>query len=82
MLSIIPPKHFTIVHGQCTDVGVGGYLLGNGVNVAGSATRHGLGGENVISYRLVDARGDLVTVDKDYVTRTNMDGHQVSFLLL
>ncbi len=30
---------FTLMHGQCLDVGVGGYLLGGGVNIAGSTNR-------------------------------------------
>jgi len=39
VLDLIPPDQYTLVHGQCTDVGVGGYLLGGGVNIAGSTTR-------------------------------------------
>ena len=58
-------------------MGVGGYLLGNGVNVAGSATKHGLGGENVVEYRMVDAEGDLLVVDKGRVRRSTMDGQKV-----
>ena len=33
-------------------VGVGGYLLGGGVNMVGTTARHGSGMQNVISYRL------------------------------
>ena len=36
-----------------SSVGVGGYLLGGGVNMVGTTARHGSGMQNVISYRLV-----------------------------
>ncbi len=51
--------------------------MGNGVNVAGSATRHGLGGDNVVRYTMVDANGDVLVVDKDSVAKSTMDGESV-----
>ncbi len=67
-----------MVHGQCTDVGVGGYLLGGGVNVAGSTTRYGLGSENVVEYEMVTADGEIVVVNKDRVTKKTYDGYEAS----
>ncbi len=28
VLKAIPPENYTLIHGQCLSVGVGGYLLG------------------------------------------------------
>ena len=77
VLKILPPSKYTVVHGQCTDVGVGGYLLGGGVNVAGSATHYGIGAENVLEYTMVTADGEVVVVDKDYVVKKTLDGKLV-----
>ena len=43
---------YTIIHGQCLSVGVGGYLLGGGVNALGASARHGFGAQNVISMKV------------------------------
>lgn len=68
VLKIIPPKHYTMIHGQCLSVGVGGYLLGGGVNVVGTSERLGSGAENVIKFTMVTAEGDIAEVTKDNVT--------------
>merc|ERR1719331_2967323 len=34
VLEEIDPEYWTLIHGQCLSVGVGGYLLGGGVNMA------------------------------------------------
>ena len=77
MLKFIPPEKYTVVHGQCTEVGVGGYLLGGGVNVAGSTTRHGVAAENVLEYTMVTAKGEVAVIDKDYVRKQTYDGQEV-----
>ena len=43
---------YTIIHGQCLSVGVGGYLLGGGVNALGASARHGFGAQNVLSMKV------------------------------
>ncbi len=63
------------MHGQCLDVGVGGYLLGGGVNIAGSTNRFGTGSEHVEEYTLVTAEGDIIIVNKDNVTKVDPHGH-------
>ena len=57
----LPPSKFTYVHGQCGSVGVGGFLLGGGVNPATSA-RYGFGADNVDEYTVVTANGSIVKV--------------------
>ena len=57
-----------MVHGQCTDVGVGGYLLGGGVNLLGTTARHGTGSENVLEYTTVTADGLVARISRDNVT--------------
>ena len=39
VLTRLPPDTWTLVHGQCLGVGVGGFTLGGGVNMVGSTAR-------------------------------------------
>ena len=39
VLARLPPDTWTLVHGQCLGVGVGGFTLGGGVNMVGSTAR-------------------------------------------
>ena len=43
-------------------MGVGGYLLGGGVNVIGTSQRLTSGASNVLQYTMVDAKGDIYKV--------------------
>lgn len=63
-----------MIHGQCLDVGVGGYLLHGGVNVMGSSDKYGLGSHHVIDYTVVTATGNVIKVNDDNVT--NVDTQQ------
>ena len=74
MLSLIPPSKYTMIHGQCTSVGVGGYLLGGGVNFVGTTSKYGTGASNVLEYTLVTADGNIVIVNKDNVTQLDYYG--------
>ncbi len=78
VLSILDPSKMTLVHGQCTDVGVGGYLVGGGVNVAGTTSKYGLGSENVDEYTLVTADARILTVTADGITTRDRYGNAVS----
>ena len=42
VLGRLPPHTWTLVHGQCLGVAVGGFTLGGGVNMVGSTARSGL----------------------------------------
>ena len=68
VLSLIPPASWTVVHGQCLSVGVGGFTLGGGVNMVGTTARYGAAMEQVISYEMVTARGEIVHVEEEAVT--------------
>ena len=57
MLDKIPTYKWTVVYGQC--LGVGGFLLGGGVNMVGSTTRYGAEMEQVLQYRMVTATVEI-----------------------
>ena len=63
VLHLIPIQQYTMVHGACTGVGVGGFLLGGGFNYAGSSRRLGSGASQVLEYPMVDANGDVLKVN-------------------
>lgn len=62
VLAKLPPDQFTMIHGQCTSVGVGGYILGGGVNVVGTSERYGSAADHVQRYTMVDAKGRILLV--------------------
>ena len=43
VLEFAPPSQYSYPHGQCRSVGVGGYLLGGGVNWLGTYNKYGYG---------------------------------------
>ena len=63
VLAKLPPDQFTMIHGQCTSVGVGGYILGGGINVVGTSERYGSGADHVKRYTMVDAKGRILLVN-------------------
>jgi FAD/FMN-containing dehydrogenase len=65
VLETIPPTKFTLIHGQCTSVGVGGYILGGGINAAGTTERYGAAIEHVDRYTMVDAKGRILLVHQN-----------------
>ena len=65
VLNEIPPEKFTLIHGQCTSVGVAGYILGGGVNVVGTSERYGSAADHVERYTMVDAEGRILLVRID-----------------
>ena len=67
VLSFIPPTKYSLVHGQCLNVGVGGYLLGGGVNALGASARFGWGAENVLMMKAVLADGRQAKITEDRV---------------
>ena len=52
-------------HGQCRSVGVGGYLLGGGVNWLGTYNKYGYGAESVLEMRAVLADGTIADVSPE-----------------
>ena len=60
-------SRYTMVHGQCLTVGVGGYLLGGGTNALGASAKHGFAVHNIIEMRLVLADGSIARVNNKKV---------------
>jgi len=65
VLEFAPPERYSYPHGQCRSVGVGGYLLGGGVNWLGTYNKYGYGAEHVLKMKVVLADGSIAWVDKD-----------------
>jgi len=68
VLRTLDPEHTSYPHGQCRSVGVGGFLLGGGVNWLGTYNKYGYGAEGIVKMNAVLADGSIVTVDKDRTT--------------
>ena len=64
VLNNVSPEKYALVHGQCTAVGVAGFLLGGGYNIIGSSNRYFSGASNVLQYTMVDARGRILKVSR------------------
>ena len=62
VLKLVPPSKYTIIHGQCRSVGIGGYITGGGINVVGTSEKYGTAGDHVIRYTMVDAVGNILQV--------------------
>ena len=52
VLEFAPPSAYSYPHGQCRSVGVGGYLLGGGVNWLGTYNKYGYGAEHVLEMKV------------------------------
>jgi len=59
---------YTFIHGQCTSVGVGGYLLGGGFHASGTTQRLGYGAFNVLQYTMVNSEGNIMKVSETNIT--------------
>ena len=62
VLEYVPTNKYTLIHGQCLGVGVGGFLLGGGINAIGTSQRYQSGSSNVLQYTMIDAEGDIYKV--------------------
>merc|ERR1711892_146277 len=65
VLEFAPPEKYSYPHGQCKSVGVGGYLLGGGVNWLGTYNKYGYGAEHILKMKVVLADGSIAWVEKD-----------------
>ena len=54
-----------VVHGQCTQVGVGGFALHGGVHFGGLSELYGLASDNILSLTAVVANGSIVQLSSD-----------------
>ena len=71
VLKIIPPDRYTLIHGACLDVGVGGYLIGGGAQASGTTQRLGFGNFNVLQFTMVDGNGNIIKVSESNLTTIN-----------
>ena len=65
VLREIPPTTYSYPHGQCRSVGVGGFLLGGGLNWLGTYNKYGYGAEHVLKMNAVLADGSIAEVTPD-----------------
>jgi len=65
VLDFASPEKYSYPHGQCKSVGVGGYLLGGGVNWLGTYNKYGYGAEHILEMKVVLADGSIAWVNKD-----------------
>ena len=65
---VLPKDKFTFVHGQCLDVGVGGYLMGLGYHTPGLSNAYGVGADNILEYELVLADGSIARTNAHNTT--------------
>ena len=77
VLKYIPATKYTMIHGQCLTVGVGGYILGGGVNAVGTSQRYGSGALNVLEYTMVNAKGNIVKASENNVTLYNTESNRL-----
>ena len=68
VLDVIKPEYYTMVHGQCLMVGVGGFLLGLGTNLPGTSSRFGSGADHVLEHTMVLADGSVAKVTEHNTT--------------
>jgi len=80
VLDKLSPDKWTIVHGQCLSVGVGGFTLGGGANMIGTSARYGTAMEQVIEYRMVTASGEIITASDDDGVKIVSDDGNTTFL--
>lgn len=65
VLRAIAPFNLTVVHGQCTSVGVAGFALHGGVHFGGLSELHGLASDNIVGLTAVVANGSVVRMNED-----------------
>ena len=81
VLDKIPPTDFTMLHGQCRNVGVGGYIAGGGMNFVGTYEKFGTAAEHVLKYTLVTANGTILHISEGNTTVINPNtktAHQIN----
>jgi len=74
VLRYLRPRNYSIVHGQCTSVGVAGFALHGGVHFGGLSEVFGLASDNIVGITLVDARGRIVSLTS---TNCSINGQPV-----
>ena len=71
VLKLMPPDKWTMIHGACMSVGVGGCLIGGCAQASGTSQRLGFGNFNVLQFTMVDSNGNILEVSEGNVTKIN-----------
>ena len=80
VLQYYPMDRYTYIHGQCTFVGVGGYLLGGGFQASGTTQRFGFGSFNVLQYTMVNADGNIIRISENNITLIDVERGRQHYL--
>lgn len=51
---------------------MGGFLLKGGINLLGGSALYGDGASHVVRYTMVDAKGDVLQVDREEIVSNNI----------
>lgn len=75
-------KGLSVVHGQCTSVGVSGFSLHGGVHFGGLSELYGLASDNILSLKAVIANGSMVELTNSscYMNARRVDYHECNGL--
>ncbi len=76
VLQRVPRSRYTMTHGQCLTVGVGGYLAKSGNNWTGGGNLLGTGASNVVRHTMVTSTGDVFNVDSHGMHRVDLNTGQ------
>lgn len=63
LFKIIDRQRFSIVHGACHSVGVGGFYLHGGVHLNSLTAKYGWGNQTVVNMTVVTASGDILVLN-------------------
>lgn len=65
LFEIIDRKRFSVVHGACHAVGVGGFYLHGGLHLNSLTALHGFGNETVVNMTVVTASGKILSLNSN-----------------
>lgn len=65
LFTVIDRKRFSIVHGACHAVGVGGFYLHGGVHLNSLTSLYGWGNESVVNMTVVTASGKILVLNSN-----------------
>ena len=82
ILPYLRKKGLSVVHGQCTSVGVSGFSLHGGVHFGGLSELYGLASDNILSLKVVIANGSMVELTNSscYMNAKGVDYHECNGL--
>lgn len=67
-------KYLTLIHGQCTEVGITGFTLHGGVHFGALSEFFGLGCDNIKSLTMISANGSIVELNTNNCSIDSITG--------